>query len=264
MLLAAGPVNSDTQDYGAIAALYSQLAGVLAGFAFAGLVALAAAQLTSGGRASAAKNSYASLMAALIGLVATSLNYAIIAGEDKHNSRGAALETIGGLGFCVAGLMLFYSILALLAGVKKDDGGDSSMKHTVLLAKLCLTLGICPLMILLLYGGVTDQESIRYGSGTGFHWLDYAGLSFVGVSFLAGIIFTLIPGCLNADTLRSIVVGIAAVCIALALVAVAGTSIVIIFMSSDTLGPEFLAIIEMAALLAVTLGVSFTASRVEV
>jgi hypothetical protein len=72
MITPPGPVNSDVQNFGAIAGFYSQLAGVLAGFAFAGLIALVAAQLTSENRASITLQSFAPLISSLIGLIASS------------------------------------------------------------------------------------------------------------------------------------------------------------------------------------------------
>lgn len=58
------PVNSDLflPNFSAIAGFYSQLAGVLAGFAFAGLIALLAAQLSSPGSASAALKCFVPLI----------------------------------------------------------------------------------------------------------------------------------------------------------------------------------------------------------
>lgn len=155
MIISSGPASTgDTIDYSAVAGFYSQLAGVLAGFAFAGchhtgLVALEAAQLTSGNRAGIALQSFAPLISSFIGLVATSLNYAIIASEG-HTARGAGLETVGGIGFCVAGLMLFYSILVLLHGVASDVSKAESrwvttiLARTVRLVRKCINLGLAP------------------------------------------------------------------------------------------------------------------------
>ena len=109
-------------NFSTAASLYSQPAGVLAGFAFAGLVALISVRLAGG--STAAPNlpqSYAPLTRAFLGLVATSLNYAIVAGDQSNSGRNASLETAGGVGFAVAGAMLVFSILILLHAVERDE-----------------------------------------------------------------------------------------------------------------------------------------------
>ena len=79
---------------------------------------------TATGGSTAAPNlpqSYAPLTRAFLGLVATSLNYAIVAGDQSNSGRNASLETAGGVGFAVAGAMLVFSILILLHAVERDE-----------------------------------------------------------------------------------------------------------------------------------------------
>jgi hypothetical protein len=81
----------DAPNLPAVAGLYSQLAGVLAGFGFAGVITLIAAQLASGHSASSTLQSGSALVGAFIALVMSSLNYAVVAGEIAGTSRVVAL-----------------------------------------------------------------------------------------------------------------------------------------------------------------------------
>jgi hypothetical protein len=270
MVTSSGPASTGgTIDYGAVAGFYSQLAGVLAGFAFAGLVALVAAQLTSGNRAGIALQSFAPLISSFIGLVATSLNYAIISSEG-HTARGAGLETVGGLGFCVAGLMLFYSILVLLYGVatdvaKEESGWTSAIiARTVRLVRKCINLGLAPLVMFLLYGGVTDQETYWYSGEGGLHWPDYLGIFLVVSTFALGASLSRPADGEKkklADPSERTVLRISAAATAVALLSVAGTSVIFIFTGSDVGAPGWVAVAEQVILEVVVVAIVFSSSQ---
>jgi hypothetical protein len=169
--------------FATIAGFYSQLAGVLAGFAFAGLIALAATQFTSGTRASASLESFLPLVSSFLGLVTASLNYAIIAGEGG-DGRSAMLEIIGGLGFSIAGVMLFYALLVLVHGAKSDSAAPNpTVDGVVGFTRATLIFGISPTVILLVQGGVSDEEAVRFGPPTGLHWLDYIAFGAAALAF---------------------------------------------------------------------------------
>jgi hypothetical protein len=173
----------DTIDFSTTAGLYSQLAGVLAGFAFAGLVALVAAQFTKDSKARFAFHSFVPLIVAFVGLVSASLNYAVVA-SDQAVKRAALLETIAGVGFAVAGLMLFYSLLVLLHGAYADASEPSSAAASAAGAAIAFVrrttvLGVSPAVLALLAGGVRDQEVSEYGTGLGVRWLDWVDLAVI-------------------------------------------------------------------------------------
>ncbi len=269
MTSSSGPASTGgTIDYSTVAGFYSQLAGVLAGFAFAGLVALVAAQLTSGNRAGVVLQSFAPLISSFIGLVATSLNYAIISSEG-HTARGAGLETVGGLGFCVAGLMLFYSILVLLYGVATDAAkGESGwtsaiIARTVRLVRKCITLGLAPLVLFLIYGGVADQEVFWYSGEGGLHWPDYVGISLVFLVFSVGCTFLRSASGLRERQPPSevLVIRISSVATTIALLSVAGTSIVFIFASTGSSLPEWIVVIEEVVLALMVVAIVVSSSQ---
>jgi hypothetical protein len=155
--------ESPFSNFPEIAGFYSQLAAVLAGFVFAGLITLIAAQLVSGNVADMALRSYRPLVSAFAGLVATSFNYAIIAGEDRDTGRLAELEVTAGLGFCVAAALMFYSIIVLLRGVEYDlstKGAGSG--RTANLLRSTLVFGVSPLLVVLEYGAIGDHLLVNY------------------------------------------------------------------------------------------------------
>ena len=268
MISSSDPASvGGTINYSAIAGFYSQLAGVLAGFAFAGLIALIAAQLTARNRAKAALHSFAPLISAFIGLVAASLNYAIISSEG-HTARGAALETVGGLGFCVAGLMLFYSILVLLHGVASDVASTrtthfKTFTRTIDLVRRCIIGGLAPLVMFLLYGGVSDQETFWYAGEDGLHWPDYLGFALVVFVLLAGgsISRVLRARSPRPEPSERLIMIISAVAVAVSLLSVAGTSAVFDFMSSDTSKPTWVVAGELLLLACVTIAIVFSSAQ---
>ena len=77
------------------------------GFVFTSLIGLIGAQIATRHPLDFTLRSYRPLIAAFLGLVATSLNYAIIAGEEGKKPRVAQLEIVAGLGFCAAATMAF-------------------------------------------------------------------------------------------------------------------------------------------------------------
>jgi hypothetical protein len=269
MVVSSGPPSGGgTTDYSAVAGFYSQLAGVLAGFAFAGLIALLAAQMTAGRRSGIALQSFAPLISAFIGLVATSLNWAIIASEG-HTARGAALESVGGLGFCVAGLMLFYSLLVLVhgvaAGVSSAESGWTLaiLARTVRLVGQCINLGMAPLIVFLFYGWVTDQEVYWYPGDNSWHWPDYLGFALLLLVLVAGLglpRFVRARGPRQRDSER-LVLRISATAIAVSLLSVAGASVVFLFTGSETTEPGWGVVAQFVVLAVITVAIVFSSSQ---
>ncbi len=168
--------ESRFSNFPEIAGFYSQLAAVLAGFVFAGLITLIAAQLVSGNVADMALRSYRPLVSAFAGLVATSFNYAIIAGEGRDTHRLAELEVTGGLGFCVAAALMLYSIIVLLRGVEYDlSNRGAGSGRTANLLRSTVIFGVSPLLLVMEYAAVGDHLLANH-STAGFRGLDLLAL----------------------------------------------------------------------------------------
>lgn len=161
-------------NYPEIAKLYSQLSGVLAGFVFTSLIGLICAQISTRRHLDLTLRSYRPLIAAFLGLVATSLNYAIIAGEKDGTERVTQLAVAAGLGFCIAGTMALYSILVLLRGIEGDLYSDRpGSGRSAELLRRTIVFGACPLLFVLMWGAQRDHLAMKYAS-SGFHGLDLA------------------------------------------------------------------------------------------
>ena len=94
--------NQPTFSITTTAGLYSQLAGVLAGFAFTSLMLLT----TASGRIQSSRaftDATRILVASFLALILTSVNYAVLAGDPGTDGRTASEEPILGVGFAVAG-----------------------------------------------------------------------------------------------------------------------------------------------------------------
>jgi hypothetical protein len=165
--------TSNPFDISATAALYSQLAGVLAGFAFAALILLLTVRLappiagstspsapapTPPGQAFA--RSTRVLMIAFVSLVLTSVNYAILAGDAASSPRSATLELLGGLAFSTSGILLLYAIALTFDGVNAAAGSNAhnDLVEVGKYIRSVLAIVMTPLLLLLLYLGVQDFE----------------------------------------------------------------------------------------------------------
>jgi Co/Zn/Cd efflux system component len=108
------------------AGFYSQLAGVLAGFAFAALILLLTVRLAPPSTPPTTPSPFARstrvLVVAFVGLVLTSVNYAVLAGDTSNSPRSALLELLAGLGFASSGALLLYAIALTFDGVNRASG----------------------------------------------------------------------------------------------------------------------------------------------
>ena len=101
----------------AIAGLYSQLTGVLAGFAFAGLLLILTHQLEharTGESSTRLTTAMRLLLSAFVGLVLASLSYALISGEQQGDPMASLEHVIAGTGFGVATMLLLLAVLELV------------------------------------------------------------------------------------------------------------------------------------------------------
>ncbi len=167
------PTREAAFDNAATAGLYSQLTGVLAGFAFAGLVLIVTHRLDRGGPAPAGAfqratdSAVALLFSAFVGLVLTSLSYAVIAGETAAFSRAAVEHVVAGAGFGAATMVLLLALLELLTATAPALGGQLRAVAGVIL----------PIVVMVyVYGGVYDVAD-RLSQ----NWLKVSGLVAVGL-----------------------------------------------------------------------------------
>lgn len=250
---------SKFSNFPQIAGFYSQLAGVLAGFAFAGLITLIASQLVSGSVADITLRSYRPLIGAFLGLVATSLNYAIVAGEDRDTPRLAELEVTAGLGFCVAGSMALYSILVLLRGVQKDLSGNGTMSgRTADLLRGTLVFGVCPLLIIMMYGTVRDHNIAKYGNS------EFRGLD---IAVLAVLVATLLYVPFIASRFRrpmtssALVDNISRIGVTIAVASLLASTLTISFSSQDDTVPDLMPLLCVITLAMFNSLVMYSAAR---
>ncbi|WP_086672935.1 hypothetical protein [Amycolatopsis pretoriensis] len=250
---------SKFSNFPQIAGFYSQLAGVLAGFAFAGLITLIASQLVSGSVADITLRSYRPLIGAFLGLVATSLNYAIVAGEDRDTPRLAELEVTAGLGFCVAALMVLYSILVLLRGVQTDLSGNGQMSgDTADLLRGTLIFGVCPLLVVMMYGTVRDHNIAKYGSA------DFRGLD-IAVAIILLLTFCYMPvmkqNFRKPTSTRGQVDTIAKAGVILALLSLLASTLTISFSTPDETVSDYVPLLCVLILALYNFAVMYSASR---
>ncbi|WP_433556063.1 hypothetical protein ACQPWY_27375 [Pseudonocardia xinjiangensis] len=170
-------------DFSEIAALYSQLAGVLAGFSFAALIAIATVRLNESRPQKSVTSAYRPLMCSFFALVATSLNYAVMVGEKERSGRSAAVGAAAGVGFVAAGCLLVFAILVTLDTVEnaRPDRTGNAQKAVRLIRRI-MTLVVPPLFVTLWLPALRDHKSVKYGSGAPFGMLDTSGLLAIGIS----------------------------------------------------------------------------------
>jgi len=165
-------------DITVTAGFYSQLAGVLAGFAFTALMFLAATRVSSPERGHAFADAIRILVAAFISLVLTSLDYAIFAGEPstlyKFITSG---EPIIGVGFAVSGALVIYAIVLTLDAATRLVVWPSAFRPNVgTSTRHLLAAVIAPLLMYYIVQAVQqDYEVARYGGCHGTVPLDYLG-----------------------------------------------------------------------------------------
>lgn len=153
-----------------VAGYYSQLAGVLAGFAFTALVLLLTSRLGQSDKEESQPN-FASavqvLIVSFIGLVMSSLSYAILSGLGGVRKTAAALELIGGLLFAVPGVLLVYAIILTLEAIGTSAGRNVGRDLTSVAGQVrrILAFVLTPLASLYVYLGARDVSYARYGDG---------------------------------------------------------------------------------------------------
>lgn len=107
------------EDLTAVAGLYSQIAGVSAGFIFTAVIVVVTAS-PDGERRRPLTHVLLSMLFAFFGLTMTSLTYAAIAGENNRPEVAAALHALAGTGFLIAAQFSLYAIITWISLVSND------------------------------------------------------------------------------------------------------------------------------------------------
>lgn len=117
--------NPPPLDVQSIAELYSQLSGVLAGFALTAVFIVISHFLgeaaPTGRREEALGQALPALLAALLGLLLSSLTYCIVAADGDNPGRALFEHVVAGVGFSVAGGLLIFAAVLLIEGVLPYD-----------------------------------------------------------------------------------------------------------------------------------------------
>jgi hypothetical protein len=170
----------------ATAGLYSTLAGVLAGFAFTALILLLTPRLSSQPVTDTFGDAIRILITAFLALVLTSLNYAVLGGEQQSSYRATVEESVAGVGFSIAGLLVIYAIVLTLDAVASGQPPSAAIAEVASFLRGVLASFIAPLLVLYLYIAGRDYSDLHYGQGK-FTYLDVLGISLVVVQLSASI-----------------------------------------------------------------------------
>ena len=245
------------------AGFYSQLSGVLAGFAFAGLVALIAARIGARSSYGDLAVAYRPTVSAFVGLVAASLSFALVAGDPTSLGRASSLETAAGLGFAAAVLTLLYSMLVLLHAVERDVPDDTGQTRSAFsLLQGAFVVVVCPLTVLVFSAGMHDHIQLRTGSTSGLQGLDVASLVAVGAVLVVGILARRFSPRLRTRWAASRD-RLPAMAMAMALVAVVVSAVVVIVAEPCRPSSDVLPAIELALVAIFAAAAAVSAARLD-
>jgi hypothetical protein len=133
-------------DVEAVAQLYSQLSGVLAGFALTAVFIVISHFLgeatPSGRQEQSLSQALPALLAALLGLVLSSLTYCVVAADGENPGRALFEHIVAGVGFSVSGALLIYATVLFIEGVLPYD----SVHYARRLLGQCIPLPVFTLL----------------------------------------------------------------------------------------------------------------------
>ena len=176
-----------TSEITTVAASLSQFAGLLAGFAFSGLIFLVSTRIKVPDPQDAFASAVRTLVAAFLGLVLASLGYAALAGEPPEaHTRSADTEPVVAAGFAVAGLLVIYAIVLTLDAAERLVQTPSKTHRQVSSStRHILAAFVSPLAVFYLYLAIPDYEAARYGACHGVEPLDWFGISLIITQMIA-------------------------------------------------------------------------------
>jgi hypothetical protein len=107
-------------DLPAVAGQYAQLSGVLAGFAFAGLISVTLVPAMSVRPARETVVAVRPLAVTMFSLSMTSITYSMLAGENYIGPRTTSLFPVAATQFAFAPLVLLLAMIVLIVGIERD------------------------------------------------------------------------------------------------------------------------------------------------
>lgn len=155
------------------AGFYSQFAGVLAGFAFAGLIALLIAHVSAGSSTNHSMRSIPPLLSTFVALVGSSLAYANATGvEGKLPEIASAVQSSAAVGLSTATLMLLFSLTILVRGVERDrsQAADDTQRTSTFLKNTILG----PVALLVMFNMVQSFDNhmvLKHGERDSWYYV---------------------------------------------------------------------------------------------
>ncbi|WP_394617153.1 hypothetical protein JNUCC0626_47345 [Lentzea sp. JNUCC 0626] len=190
-------------DNSQIASLYSQLAGVLAGFAFTAVTVVVTVRVAAKKSGRSFDNALRPLISGFLGLVLTSLNYAAIAGDKTQGARSTLLEIVAGIGFAASALLLIYAVLLMLiatrSGGRRLVATNTSVEKTL---RVTMVVVLPVIVLVFLYAGARDHQSLNARTPDIFGAIDVLGLVLVGIQLVLGLISWRYTGTRMSDAVQ--------------------------------------------------------------
>ena len=175
--MSGGCQSQMSLDIPQIASLNSQLAGVLAGFAFTGIIFIITTRLTVKSDQPVLDNSTYVLITGLMGLVMSSINYSVVSGDSYDAGRSELIDLVAEIGFVTAGPLIVYVVLLMLMGKAEPRSHRSIASIEVIQAlRFILIVAIPSLLIALVFAATTDPQAVGFGPKADVSVINYFGL----------------------------------------------------------------------------------------
>lgn len=204
-LIVALQANHDLAfDISTTAGWYSALAAVLAGFAFNGLIVIVNMRIADGRSARGFAAPARAIIVTFIGLVLTSVSYAVMSGE-RGNRRIAAEELFVAIGFAVSIFLLLFAITLVLDAAASAPGvvepNQNADSHPNLdpdedflgpvadFLRAFVSVVLAPVTMAFLVLAATDYKDVRYGYQESALFIDYLGYFLIAAQFVVGLVF---------------------------------------------------------------------------
>ncbi|MDA3646663.1 hypothetical protein LZ318_26010 [Saccharopolyspora indica] len=236
---------------GEAAALFSQLAGLLAGFSFAALIAIVTVRLTAKSTEQQLTVAYRPLTSAFLALVASSANYAVVRLEAPFSGRSVAVNSTAALGLLTAGALLLFSILVTLDSVeaaRPDPTGNGG--RAVRMVRRILVLAVPPLFPGMYVPLLQAQEGVAHGGGSLLHpLLAEIGIVTTLISGCAGVVLFVLRGRLDRGRVGRDLLSVPGVYVSVG--SLLATGAFTVFMPPDGVLPDAVLLAELAVVMTV-------------
>jgi hypothetical protein len=190
-LLASAQVRCSLSDFDIISVSrgYCTIAGVMAGFAFAALIAILT---TFAGRSARQANQFGAasqvLAIAFMGLLLSAVSYAVLTGENANGPRTAAEEIFAGIAFSASAVLLIYAIVLTFEAASGLPASHRALGPTSLerAGERMREFGgvvFAPLAMAYIFLGSSDYTTTRYPQHTPA-WINWFGIGLIVLQLL--------------------------------------------------------------------------------